>query len=202
MSVEAFAHQLYEPLVIPDDMEARLRDILTNQLHVKGVDLEIALQNPADVMARLSALLLDRYNKPTEYLLQHGEHTKTFTIGSNFEDALRVQQLMSSHNTPNGVELSMATDGMNTMYQEGTIAHISVNDDMSWVKVIGFSGRHHGFPQYTETTVTEPHLVNEIYMHALDRLIRAVDTVETLPALSDYVIRELGKSALLSKTAA
>lgn len=199
MSVEALAHQLYEPLVIPDDMERNLRQILSEELHLQGKDLDIALQNPADAMARLSSLLIERFDTPAEYHLHVSANAKICTLGTNFTDALQIKQNIGQYGVPTTVELSMATDGMNTMYPESTIAHITISDDMAWIHTIGFSGRHHGFAEYGEAYVTEPHIVNEVYLHALQRLIHAVETTEKLPNVSDYLRRELGKSVLVSQ---
>lgn len=199
MSVEAFAHQLYEPLVIPDDIEQRLRQILSDELHLQGRDLDIALQNPADTMMRLSTLLIYRFDTPAEYNLQVSTNAKVCTIGTNFTDALQIRQNTGHYGVPTSTELSMATDGMNTMYPESTIAHISITDDMAWIHTIGFTGRHHGFAEYSEAPVTDPHLINEIYLHALQRLLLAVETTDKLPHVSDYLKRELGKSVLVSQ---
>jgi hypothetical protein len=199
MSVEAITHQLPEPLIIPDDIERSLRQILSSDAHLQGIDLEIALQNPADTMMRLSTLLMQRFDTSTEYQMQVSATAKIFTIGTDFTDALQIRQNTGHYGVPTSIELSMATDGMNTMYPESTIAHITINDDMAWIHTIGFAGRHHGFAEYGAALVTEPHVINEIYLHALQRLTTAVETTHTLPNVSNYLKRELGKSVLVSQ---
>jgi hypothetical protein len=217
MSVETYTHQVPEALTLPDDVEVTMRTILAEHAHLQSFDLENALHNPADALSRMANMLLQRYtslkdgeivySEKASQLLNTIDVSSTFTVGSGFTDALQIKTWQHEKDgnlaSPHCTEIAMFTDGMNTMYPEGTVALIRIEEDLAWVSIVGFAGRTKlGMARYIESDALQPYVVHEAYSHAFTRLMQAVLETDTLPHLREYTVRELGKYATAERLAA
>jgi hypothetical protein len=217
MSVDTYTPQVPDAIRLPDDVEVTMRRILAEHAHLQAFDLESALRNPADGLSRMTHMLLQRFTSKNDAAISYSHKAShlpnttdiatTFTVGNTFQDAMQIKTWQHEKEgvitAPYSTELAMCTDAMNTMYPEGTVALIRIEDDLAWVSIVGFAGRSKfGMPRYAESEHIQPYIVQEVFMHAFARLSHAVLETDALPHINEYTVRELGKYASAVRTVA